>query len=133
MTINEQVRILAIFHYVVGGMQALFGCFGFIHLFIGVSFILNPDAWHTSPSDAPPQWFGIVFALVGGGVILLGWVLGFLTILSGRFISRRVHRTFSIVMGAVNCAMIPFGTVLGVFDIILLTKDELKMQYEAKP
>ena len=93
---------------------------------------MNPQAWHTAPSEAPPQWFGLLFALVGGAIILFGWTLGILTILSGRFIARRIHRTFSIVMGAINCALFPFGTVLGVFDIILLTKDELKRQYEAE-
>jgi hypothetical protein len=138
MNSNEQIRILCIFHYVVGSLYALFGCMGFFHLFIGLSFMLNPHGMlgsqgiHTSPSDLPPPWFGVIFALVGGSIILFGWLLGLLTILSGRFISRRVHYTYSIVIGAINCVMFPFGTALGVFDIILLSKDEMKKQYRTE-
>ncbi len=28
----EHLRLLSLFHYVVGGIAALFGCFPFIHL-----------------------------------------------------------------------------------------------------
>ena len=129
MNLNEQLRILAIFHYVVGGLHALFGCFGLIHFFIGISFIFDPSAWDSGSQAPPPFWFGYLFAIIGGGFVLFGWILGTLTIISGRCISRRKRRVFSIVMGGVNCAMMPFGTVLGVFDLILLSKDETKLQY----
>jgi hypothetical protein len=132
MTITEQLRILGIFHYVVGGLHALFGCFGFIHLSIGIAFMTNPHAFDAHSADSPPAWFGAIFALAGGLVILFGWSLGFLTILSGRFISKRTRRTFSIVMGGINCALFPFGTVLGVFDVLILTKDETKRLYEVE-
>lgn len=36
---------------------------------------------------------------------------------------------FSIIMGGVNCAMLPLGTVLGVFDLVLLTKEETRRLY----
>lgn len=129
MNLNEQLRLLSIFHYVVGGLHALFASFGLIHFFIGLSIILYPAGWAEGNGGGPPPLFGFLFAGIGAVFVLAGWILGGLTILSGRFISRRVHRTFSIVMGAVNCALFPFGTVLGVFDIILLTKDETKQLY----
>lgn len=131
MSRDEQLRILSIFHYVVGGMHAFFGSFGLVHLFIGLSFVVNPSLWNNHSQGAPPAWFGLIFVVVGGGVVLFGWTLGILTILSGRFIAGRKNRKFSIVVGAVNCAMMPFGTALGVFDIILLTNGEVKALYRA--
>lgn len=128
MNLNEQLRILSIFHYVVGGLHALFGSFGLIHFFLGMSIIIDPSLWG---DEAPPWWFGLLFALIGGGFVLFGWALGFVTILSGHYIARRKHRIFSIVIGAINCAMMPIGTVLGVFDILLLTKDETRREYES--
>lgn len=130
MNLAEQLRLLSIFHYIVGGMHALFGCIGIFHFVIGIIFMANPQAFDGSSQDAPPVWFGALFALMGGSIILFGWTVGFLTILSGRFIARRVHRTYSIVMGGINCALFPFGTVLGVFDMIILTKDETKALYQ---
>jgi len=129
MNLDEQLRILSIFHYVVGGLHALFGSFGLIHFFIGISMAVDPSLW-ASGAEAPPGWVGLFFALFGGAFVLFGWALGFVTILSGRYIAKRKHRIFSIVIGAINCAMMPIGTVLGVFDIILLTKDETRGQYE---
>ncbi len=130
MNLNEQLRTLSIFHYVVGGLHALFGSFGLIHFFLGMSIIIDPSLW-ASGAEAPPWWFGLLFALIGGGFVLFGWALGFVTILSGHYIARRKHRIFSIVIGAINCAMMPIGTVLGVFDILLLTKDETRREYES--
>lgn len=130
MNRNEQLRILSIFHYVVGGLHALFGSFGLIHFFIGLSFVANPSIWNPPHAqNAPPAWFGWIFLIAGGGFVLFGWTLGVLTVLSGRYIAARKNRMFSIVVGAVNCALMPFGTVLGVFDIILLTNDEVKAIY----
>ena len=132
MSRDEQLRILSIFHYVVGGMHAFFGSFGLIHFFIGISFLANPSAWGGHSQAAPPAWFGLIFAVLGGGFVLFGWTLGLVTILSGRLIAGRKNRKFSIVVGAINCAMMPLGTALGVFDIILLTNDEVKALYPAQ-
>ena len=54
MSRNEQLRILSIFHYVVGGMHAFFGSFGLLHFFIGISFLVNPSPKFlmTSPEGA---------------------------------------------------------------------------------
>jgi len=80
-------------------------------------------------NEPTPAFVGLFFAIFGGLFVLFGWVLGFLTILSGRFIAQRKNRTFSIAMGAVNCTMVPFGTVIGVFDIVLLTNAEVIKEY----
>ena len=40
MTDDEQhLRLLAIFHYIVGGLTAFLSCFGLIHFFVGVVII----------------------------------------------------------------------------------------------
>lgn len=65
--------------------------------------------------------------------MLFGWTLGALTALSGRYIQQRKNRIFSIVIGCVNCIMVPVGTVLGVFDLVLLTNTEVVKEYQEKP
>lgn len=130
MNLNEQFRIISIFHYVVGGFHALFGSFGLIHFFMGLMFVLNPAMMEPRSAGAPPvAWIGWVFVLVGGGWVLFGWTLGLCTILSGRYIAQRRKRIFSIVVASVNCAMVPFGTVLGIFTLILLTRDDVRALY----
>ena len=68
------------------------------------------------------RWFYAIFAvlLTGGGLANL---------LSGIFIRRRQHRLFSIVVGAINCIQIPIGTVLGIFTIVVLSRDSVQEIY----
>ena len=131
MTKPEQLDLLSIFHYIVGALHALFGSIGLIHFFIGCSFLRNPAAWGAPHQSPPPAGLGWFFALFGAVFVLSGWVLGIATALSGRFIAKRRHRKFSIVVGAINCAVVPFGTALGVFDIILLSGEDAKSIYAA--
>jgi hypothetical protein len=55
--------------------------------------------------------------------------LGILTIVSGRLISLRRRRTFSLVVAGINCASFPFGTVLGVFTFIVLARPSVRALY----
>ncbi len=131
MNLVEQLRLLGIFHYVAGGLHFLFGSLGLIHLSIGLGLMMgSKDLIGAGTAPFPPM-FGLLFAVAGGTFVLFGWTLGILTIASGRCIAARKKRTFSIVMGAINCAMVPFGTALGVFTLILLTKDETIQLYSA--
>jgi hypothetical protein len=53
--------------------------------------------------------------------------------LSGRFIQRRVNRTFSIVVSGFLCLFFPFGTILGIFTLIVLTRESvIRLYAEAK-
>ena len=125
MTDQEQLRLLAIFHYIVGGLEALFSSIGLIHFFLGLAFLLEPAFFSEGAKSGPPPFFGAIFMVVGGGIVLSGWTIGGLTIYSGRCIAKRVKRTFSIVIGCINCAIFPVGTALGAFTVIVLSRKEI--------
>jgi hypothetical protein len=42
----------------------------------------------------------------------------------------RKNRTFSFVVACVNCIHVPLGTVLGVFTIVVLSRESVKRLYE---
>jgi hypothetical protein len=128
--INDHLRLISIFHYVVGGLHCLCFSFPLIHFFIGLALTISPPEVKQG-SEPFPTFLGPFFMVIGGTIVLLGWTLGGLTILSGKRIAQRRSRTFSIVMAAINCLSMPFGTILGIFTIILLTKPEAVAQYEA--
>ena len=69
------------------------------------------------------KWFYVIF-----GVWLV--VSGITNLLSGLFIGRKKYRTFSLVVAFINCIHIPFGTVLGVFTIIVLLRPSVREVYE---
>ena len=122
---KRNIRLLAIFHYVMGGLTALFACIPFIHLFIGIAVLTKGLA--KNPSGGPsPELVGLFFIAIAGLLILAGWTLAVLMIIAGRKLSKFKSRTFCLVIGAIECAIIPIGTILGVFTLILLTKDSVK-------
>ena len=129
---NEHLRLLSIFHYVKGGITALFACIPIIHLVIGLVFIIAPHSFGHG-SNQPPAfigWFFVVFALV---FILLGWTFAVLVLIAGRCIARRKHYTFCFVVACVECLSVPFGTVLGVFTILVLNRQSVKELFNPKP
>ena len=119
----EHLRLLSIFHYVVGGMIAFFACIPIIHVVIGIVMLTNPGGFGGQP---PPPFVGLLFVIIGGAVILLGWLLAALVIISGRFLTRRKHYVYCLVIAGVSCLFMPVGTVLGVFTIIVLTRPSVK-------
>jgi hypothetical protein len=117
----EHLKLLAIFHYVVAGMTALFACIPFIHFFMGLALA-------TGALDADPeaQPIGIGIMIFAGLFILAGWTLAALIAFAGRSLQTRRRYTYCLVMGGVECIFMPFGTVLGVFTIIVLMRDTVK-------
>ena len=126
---NEQhLKLLSIFHYIVGGLTAFFSCFALIHLVLGIVIIVAPDSLDSG--DPPPPFLGWLFALIGGSIILFGWTLAGFVIASGRFLVRRKHYMFCMVIAGIECMVMPFGTVLGVFTIVVLMQPAVKEMFE---
>jgi hypothetical protein len=129
---EEHLRLLSIFHHVVAGLAALFALFPVFHLIIGLFFIFAPDkfAGNGQPPPAFLGWFFVIFALL---FITLGWIFAAFVLAAGRFLARRKHYKFCLVMAAVECLFMPFGTVLGVFTIIVLVREPVKLLFEVNP
>jgi hypothetical protein len=128
----EQLRLLSIFHYVVGGMAILFACFPIIHLVLGLFLILAPDKFGHG-SNQPPAFLGWFFVGFASCFILIGWTIGALIVFAGRFLARRKHYTFCFVLACLECLFMPFGTVLGVFTILVLNRPTVKGIFPATP
>ncbi len=120
---QEHLKLLSIFHYIVGGLAALFSFFPVIHLILGILFLVAP---HRMGGNPPPPFLGWIFVLLGGGIMLMGWAFAVCVILAGRFIAKRKHYIFCLVIAALNCLFMPFGTVLGVFTIVVLIRPSVK-------
>jgi len=121
---REHLRLLAIFHYIWAGMDAMVGFMGLAFIAMGMFLAVSPQIAR-SPNP-PPPWFGAIFA--GMGVLFLVTVetMAVLSYLTGRFLSRRQHPTFCIVISAIDCLYMPLGTALGVFTILTLQRPSVK-------
>jgi hypothetical protein len=74
----------------------------------------------------PVLLIGLMFILIPGFIILCGWSLAVCLIIAGSFLAHRKHYTFCFVVACISCLLMPYGTVLGVFTIIVLMRPTVK-------
>ena len=122
--------MLSLFHYIVGAMTAMFACFPIIHLVVGLGIVSGRFGEPKQSEGFPDQLFGWAFVLAAGAAILIGWTLAACTVIAGRSIAQRRRYLFCLVVAGVMAAMcMPFGTVLGVFTIIVLMRPSVKREF----
>ncbi|WP_435008223.1 hypothetical protein P12x_005501 [Tundrisphaera lichenicola] len=125
----EHLRLLSIFHYVVGGLTALFASFPIIHVAIGIA-IVTGSFNDPKNGSAPPSAFGWFFIVIGALFIVLGWAYAIGMFVAGRNLRQRRGYLYCLVMAGLSCANFPFGTCLGVFTLIVLLRPSVKPLFE---
>jgi hypothetical protein len=121
----DHLRLLSLFHYILGGILTAFGCIPIIHVVIGILIVTGS----LSGRNSPPVAMGFLFIGMGLLFILLIAGIGLCLIFSGRCIARRRHYMFSFIVAAICCLQMPLGTLLGVFTIIVLSRPTVKAMY----
>ena len=130
MTEEERnLDLLGVFHYVVGGLTALFACLPLLHVAMGAAMLSGAF----DGSNPPPEFLGWFFVAFGAFFVLAGWALAAAIAVAGRKLRTRTARTYCLVVAGLECMMMPFGTVLGVFTLIVLTKESAKARFAAPP
>lgn len=130
----QHLRLLSIFHYVVGGLAVLCGFFPFIHLAVGVGMITGNLGGPPKPGAAPPPpALGWLFVGFASAAILFAWAFAVGMFVAGNFL--RTHRgyVFCLVMAGLACLFQPHGTILGVFTIIVLLRPSVKRLFGRTP
>ncbi len=133
---NDQLKLLVIFHYIIGGFSVLGILFTGLHYLIMSSVFSHPQLLREMEQNSAGEMpfspnafldlFIWIYVIMGLSLI----ALAVLNILSARFITLRKNRTFSLVTAAINCLQLPFGTILGVFTFIVLLRDSVRQTYQ---
>ncbi len=128
------LRLLVIFH----GVLALLGILmigGLVwHHHMMMAMFTGPDARAFGPDNAAPapEFFEILeWVYVGFGAVSV--FVGLLNAVSAWCIGRRRVRTYSLIIAGLDCLLLPYGTVLGVFTFMVLGRDSVRQVYEGGP
>ncbi|MBD3264791.1 MAG: hypothetical protein GF375_06790 [Candidatus Omnitrophica bacterium] len=123
---QEHLKILSVFHYVVSVFMFVVASFFIIHIVLGASIVISPETMLDDKGHPPPAFIGWIFILMGSIVIFGGWSLAGCLIAAGRFLTRRKHYLFCLIVAGLNCLFVPLGTILGIFTLIVLLRDSVK-------
>lgn len=124
---RTHLQLLSIFHFVLGGMLALFALFPLIHFVLGLVILFGG---FSHQDEAPPALMGALFATVGGAMVLVGEALAALMIFTGWSLQRQRRWLFCAIVAGAECAYVPFGTLLGVFTLVVLLRPQVKRAFE---
>src|SRR6185312_412532 len=101
---TEQLNLLAIFHYVVAGLAALFSFFPLLYTTVGAIFIFAARHGTAKPGeDLPPEFLGWIFAVLGSLLFLIGIAMAICILVAGRFLALRKGYSFALVMSCIEC------------------------------
>lgn len=128
----KHLRWLSTGFYVYAGLMALFSLFPVVHLAIGIAMVAGAFP-ETDGKPPPPAFFGWFFIVFAGLFILSGMALAACNLLAARFLKQQTKYVFCFVIAAVDCMFAPFGTVLGVFTILVLLRDPVKQLFNRIP
>jgi hypothetical protein len=127
----EQLKLLSIFHYVFAALLTVGGCLMAAY-FAFASYMVSEVMKAMPPSSGPPPpagmgWFFGIF----GAVITLGILaIAALHFMCARWLGLRRNRSFCFVVGCLSCFNVPFGTILGVFTILVLQRSSVQAWFD---
>jgi len=124
---EQHLQLLSIFQYVSGGLMACVSLIPLIHVFLGLMLALAPQKFQGN--EQMPAAFGLLFVVFGGLFIVVGETVAVLILMTGRFLAKRRHYMFCLVIACLECVMFPFGTILGVFTIVVLNRASVKQLF----
>lgn len=110
----KHLDLLSLCHYVMAGITGFFSCIPIIHLTVGLTMI--------SQTHAHIAWLVVILSTT---MILIGWTLTISMVLVARNLKQRQNLKFCQVIAAVECVIVPLGTLLGVLTLITLNKDSV--------
>jgi len=122
---NEHLNLLSIFYFIFGGLTIFtsFIILAYITLFSAIFTNIPMD--DSDIEDFPLEILFYVFA----ALFLFVFVYGILLIIAGINLRKKTKRIFSLVVGCMALISFPFGTALGVFSIIVLTRNSVLELY----
>jgi hypothetical protein len=149
---RERLQLLSLACYIRGGIVGVFSSFFLIYVLFMFGMTMVPDsAWvapppTTSPASGlyssnptpaptpqpqpPPKALFRIMAGIFGFFVLLGWTLGSLTAYAGWCITKRRRKVLIYIVAALNCVFIPYGTLLGIALIIVMSSPAARAEFE---
>ena len=131
---QEHLNILSIAYLVSAGISACFSLIGVLYAVMGAfagALIARAPA---QPGQAPPpEFMGWIFGAMGLVMFAIMITMATLKFLAYRRLKERRSRVFCMVVAGVACLGIPYGTLLGIFTFVVLSRPSVARLFEVTP
>ena len=128
---DEHLRMLSIGYLVSACLSGFFSLIGLLYIFLGTLFsAVLKHAPHAQTQGLTPEFPAFIFVVIGFFIFIVMVACGVLKLLVHQRLKQRRSRVFCMVVAGLCCLGVPYGTVLGVFTFMLLTRPSVIRQFE---
>jgi hypothetical protein len=64
--------------------------------------------------------------VLGSVLFVIGIAIAIFILIAGRSLALRKRYSLALVIACIECLFVPFGTILGVFTIVVLSRESVK-------
>ena len=128
----EHLKLISIFHYIVGGLACFCGLLWILYIVSGIILIFASGSM-ASDDRMGASIGGVVAIVVGVFLFVLFEAYGILSIIAGRKYAKHQGYWFCFVLAIFSCLNFPLGTALGVFAIVVLNRPSVKALFQPLP
>ncbi len=128
---GEHLRVLSLCYYIYAGLNAFFSLFGVFYALMGLFFTMVASRVPAKPDQGLPPFFGLFLGVIGIGMFAFMMSFAILKLIVAKRLRQRRSRIFCIVVAGLSCIGIPFGTALGVFTLLVLSRTSVKQVFDS--
>ena len=127
---EARLQLVAMWFYVLAVIQGLYAI-GFFIL-AGSGFLLSlgwiqEQAW-LPPSSSAGEYTAPMLAYGAFGAIM-----STISVLAARRVSARRSRSFCLYASMANLLFLPWGTLIGLYSIVVLTRPRIRAKFDSGP
>lgn len=126
----EHLKLLRWGYIVSAVMTGLFSIFGLFYA--GMAFLITSLPVKEG-QDAPPEQIAWLFGGVGMTMTIVMLVLMAAKLKVAKALRERRSRTLCYVVAVITLFGIPYGTLLGVLTLLVLSRPSVARSFEARP
>lgn len=127
---GDQLQLLSILYYVLAGFATLGACLPLLYFGVGMVLVGGAAIQADAEAQAGLAVFGGLVMLIAVPFALLLIVQVVCLFLTGRYLSQSRNHIFCFINACILCMHAPFGTALGIFTIIVLSRESVKQRFE---
>lgn len=121
------LRLLSIFFYILACMSGLAGCIVMSFALLGIAVMAG--AVEGLPREIA-MFLGLILVVLESIIAIIVWGLGLLETLTARSFATRSRYRFCCVMACLELLNVPFGTAVGIFAIVILSRPSVRALYD---
>ena len=121
---RDDLRLLALFHYLIAALAGFFALLPVVYVGMALAADIDPFAsnLHLAAVGRPPDRQLVAAALAAVALFVCAAGVG----VAGRCVRAGRHLGFCQAMAFVAMPFLPFGTLLGIWSLVVLARSDVK-------